>query len=644
MRKYHWAGLVALAFTLIACMAPPCPAVNYHYENELQTEYGQAIQGAEVYVYKANSRTEATVYSDLAGSTALTQPIETSSEGEFGFYVGAGIYDLIWSHSAWALSDSMVNLRFGYADSASGFTLEEVTADSGDISGTLKSDVLRARYITGLYDNAYAGWPTPNAPVSVDSARIYHLYTRRIKGPNDPAVNLSIEKHHHGRRAPAVMAQGSRCGKLKAGGYNFHFGTLSSQMPEMMMLSREHASYGIKAESLGIWTGEWDDRGIFYWDEQDTTVANSYNKLVIANDRGDSSRWLPRKVVGDPDNGWAGPAYGIRLQSDLPDSGTSTTYARDLIQVRWAMTRGDALGDTGRQHINNPYSSLLTMYEHNTPQYAFRRDAVQMWAHQYDRAGAIEDTTLHEKYLQFNADGTGGTDKYTKMGHYPDSHGPIWADMTNQPSYFLWKVCNSKMVFRGSAAGAPYDVELEYYLADVDTLYDSGGADIAGSLDVDGPVTADGNVTLGDATTDVTTVTGELEGGLVMLVFTENVTDAVVTAASTRHLYAAGLTPADYVELPMPAAGSLVGMAARCNVDSKDASAALKFVVEKNNAAWDTLLFTPASTGWQSHSESIARGGKTFSAGDGISMGTYASTDTLQIDRPALTLLFQLDD
>lgn len=637
MRKYHWVGLIALAFGLLACIAPPCAALYYKYEDAVQTRFGQAIQGAEVYVYKANTRTEASVYSDIAGATEVTQPIETDEDGEFMFYVGAGIYDLVWSHSAWALSDSMLNLRFGVADSATTMSVDDLDVDSLRVTyNAVVEDTVKTLVACGTKDANWSSYLFDGSTLPMDYMHSYYWMGRRWVGMNDPTENSSIEKWHHGRRKPAVMAQGTRYGKLRLGGYNFHFGTLSIQMPEMMALSREHASY---YDSAGTWTGQWDDRSILYFSPIDTTQANSYTSMTLANDRGDSSRWLPKGVVGDPDNGWAAPEFGIRLQTDLPDSGSTTDLKRDAVQIRWWMSSGDHPDSTSRRHIRNYRSAFLRCLEHNNPQYALERDALQMWAHEF----TYYDTTIadvwREKKIQLNSDDTGGANRYTSIQHYPAQH----AD-GEEPSYLLVKVAGSKVLFRGSEVGAPYDVELEYNLADIDSLYDSGGADIAGGLDVTGPVTTAGNVTFGDATTDVTTVTGEFGGAIVCLPFTRDETNIVLPDSTKDYLSGAGGIPAQYAMFPLHTSGSLVGLAFRMNVDSYDPGATMTLVVNKNASAFDTLTVTPDTTGYITATESIARGDKTFAAGDGFGIAEYTVSDTMQIDRPHMTLFLQLDD
>jgi len=54
---------------------------------------GNAVSGATVNVYLEGGTTAATIYSDAAQSSAATNPITTSTDGVYEFYIAAGIYD-----------------------------------------------------------------------------------------------------------------------------------------------------------------------------------------------------------------------------------------------------------------------------------------------------------------------------------------------------------------------------------------------------------------------------------------------------------------------------------------------------------------------------------------------------------------------
>lgn len=68
------------------------------HKNALLTRGGEVVPGASVYVYNVGTVTAATIYSDN-GTTPITQPITTSSDGEYEFWAADGVYDVHITYS-----------------------------------------------------------------------------------------------------------------------------------------------------------------------------------------------------------------------------------------------------------------------------------------------------------------------------------------------------------------------------------------------------------------------------------------------------------------------------------------------------------------------------------------------------------------
>jgi len=88
------------------------------YHDSVQDLRGNAISGAKVYVYHANTTTLATLYntSNIGGATK-TNPLTTDTYGRFWFYAPAGTYDLTVTRAGlttYTLED--VSLVVGWPD------------------------------------------------------------------------------------------------------------------------------------------------------------------------------------------------------------------------------------------------------------------------------------------------------------------------------------------------------------------------------------------------------------------------------------------------------------------------------------------------------------------------------------------------
>lgn len=88
------------------------------YQDVVQDLRGNAISGAKVYVYQANTTTLATLYNTTSASGATkTNPLTTDSYGRFWFYAQAGSYDLTVTRTGlttYTLED--VTLAVGWPD------------------------------------------------------------------------------------------------------------------------------------------------------------------------------------------------------------------------------------------------------------------------------------------------------------------------------------------------------------------------------------------------------------------------------------------------------------------------------------------------------------------------------------------------
>lgn len=56
---------------------------------------GNAISGASVNVYEEGTTTAASIFSDAALASTLSNPITTDTDGEYEFWVASGIYDIL---------------------------------------------------------------------------------------------------------------------------------------------------------------------------------------------------------------------------------------------------------------------------------------------------------------------------------------------------------------------------------------------------------------------------------------------------------------------------------------------------------------------------------------------------------------------
>src|SRR5580765_8450867 len=145
----------------------------------------------------------------------------------------------------------------------------------------------------------------------------------------------------------------------------------------------------------------------------------------------------------------------------------------------------------------------------------------------------------------------------------------------------------------------------------------AGSPRFSGNPTISGNLVVNGNATLGDAVTDVTTVTGELKGARMFLIF-----GASSMSVADRFL-SNGLssTTVEYV-YKMNRAGSVVGYTYSCVTTAFTSNMSAIFRVRKNSVTLvssNTLTWT-ANNQIQSDTGTVARGTSTFASGDSLSL------------------------
>ena len=155
-------------------------------------------------------------------------------------------------------------------------------------------------------------------------------------------------------------------------------------------------------------------------------------------------------------------------------------------------------------------------------------------------------------------------------------------------------------------------------------LYDMDQNVLTSSDVTVGSLEVDGNVTLGDATADVTTVSGELDGSRHSWVISESATETN-TAYANSYLVVGGITQSSTVGMRAATAGSIVGISINCNVTAANASGTLHVDVNGSSLYGLTL---PSGTGVGNVGVRQNRGVDTFAAGNIISLRVYNGTYT----------------
>jgi len=135
------------------------------------------------------------------------------------------------------------------------------------------------------------------------------------------------------------------------------------------------------------------DKNMLYLDNaySGKRFGNTYQGLILANSRSDSGEWCFKGgYVGAYGNSLAvgPPDYGIRLQTNLPDS-NSAAGRRDAVQIRWLMTPSN-------RHIYSSTSAILRLMEHNVTQYAFERDAFRLYSPEEHEQSIVIHSAHHD--------------------------------------------------------------------------------------------------------------------------------------------------------------------------------------------------------------------------------------------------------
>lgn len=118
----------------------------YRYTDSVTTIRGDAVGGASVYVYQANTTTKVTLYSGPhSGFTQQSNPVSTDGYGRFTFFVEPGTYDLYVYGSnivPYTLQDVRIFGDAGYTYNVLDYGA--VAGDSGDDTSAFQSTVAAA--------------------------------------------------------------------------------------------------------------------------------------------------------------------------------------------------------------------------------------------------------------------------------------------------------------------------------------------------------------------------------------------------------------------------------------------------------------------------------------------------------------------
>ena len=147
---------LALAVFLVVTLCGSAHATYLkHMYDWVTSRYGNAISGATVYVYGANTTTTATIYSDLAGGTVVTS-CTTDADGYWECYIDPKTrVDVRIYHAAWAIDETIPN----WGGNGANADTTDISATSGDLTvdGSLIPDRMIVVPIRGaLPDTATA--------------------------------------------------------------------------------------------------------------------------------------------------------------------------------------------------------------------------------------------------------------------------------------------------------------------------------------------------------------------------------------------------------------------------------------------------------------------------------------------------------
>jgi len=296
------------------------PTTYFHVYESIQMPSGEAVPGADIHVHIANDTTTVAVYSTPSGSATRTQPFHTDANGMMDFYARPGVYDIVVTHAGWAVDDTLENFWVGGGSTA--------LADSLILLGDPTSHKATLQFGT-LTDTAVNG---------------------RFVIPINGLVRFMRRDNEAQRYTDTAR-------------YIFELGDEILAFQELTALDwnvalRDSAKY--------------NDRPVLMLDDTNKATANSdaYQGLMLRSERADSTAWRYSGDKGVWGGVYGSPNYGIRIQTDIPDS-SGAGGQRDAVQLRWHMVPSS-------NHIHSEDSSFLTMYEQDFPHYKFRRDAIEL--------------------------------------------------------------------------------------------------------------------------------------------------------------------------------------------------------------------------------------------------------------------------
>jgi hypothetical protein len=602
---------------------PASAADYYHLRDYVTNTYGSAVSGASVRVYNPNTTTAASsVYTDMGGSTAVTWPLATDSNGMFECYLPTGNYDINIVHAGHSISttwdnyfcgtvasvDSLSYVKVDTIKSASDDTVH-VRASDGARHGILKTNQLVLEDALGHGDDRAAIRFGSKTATEACNARLYF-----------PKVGV-FWASRPGYNARVPQLDGTTYDTHNALGVGGTTGEATNwQWWEDVALYWAHP----RADSTATSGSRYEDRAAIEFGRRlrpldsaytgkDTLRCDAYQSLNIKNDRGSRLRWMwiPRNYSGSPPDSlhaaraspYGTPEYGIRFMTDLPDS-NSDAGSRDAVQIRWTMLKASG-------SLANAGSSFLTMKEHDTESYVFARDHIEL---RPGKEGSVN------KSIKFY--GSAGDPTKLKLD---DAEGSFLAYVTNGQFNIY------------HATGSANTAEIDVYQVDLDVSYIDTLK--AGTGTNHYMRAADGQ---NDATLNVdnVTMTGDLKGARVWVGFDNNGASNVTTDVWLRTLNTLGSALRGH---PTPVAGSVKGYAVRYNIDSYNAGAyaVTRFYIDGAKTFADSFYID--ATGWHDSQTTFARDTYTFSAGSFLS-AEFDIEGTLQYDVPIVTLDLQLDD
>lgn len=271
MRRFALVVFILSVAFAVAALCAPAHATNYkHMYDWVSNRYGQAVSGVSVYVYGAGTTTAATIYSDLVGGTAASNPLTTDADGYWECYIDpATRVDVRMYKLAVALDTTISD--WTYPGSVSSHAVARA-----DTFSAVTGDTLKFRSADGQND----------AYLHAKSALIPNFYT--------PAAHSTWFKKRGAGTGYYIMALG---GTGNAPAVQFHQNT---KLNWVFSNGNDYAVMGVDT----------------------TATAAAEDALEFYNYRNSDAAW-----------GWApkSPTYAIRFYSDIPDTAGT---AKETFRIR----------------------------------------------------------------------------------------------------------------------------------------------------------------------------------------------------------------------------------------------------------------------------------------------------------------------